>query len=123
MAALQLSYTRALAELKQPPTRLYVDGRNYVASFDRKKQIVEPKADLKYRECSAASIIAKHIRDEIMKDYAKQFPGYGWDENMGYGTYDHEVAIRHLGILVDANNHARYLHRQRYCQKALLRAK
>lgn len=122
-AALHLSYTRAMSELKTLPDKLYVDGRNYIQGFDRKKQVVEPKADLKYRECSAASIIGKYLRDEMMKDYAKQFPGYGWEENAGYGTLQHEQAIHRLGLIADTNNHSRYMHRLRYCQKALLRGK
>lgn len=46
---------------------------------------------------SAASIIAKVARDEIMVELHKEFPQYGWDKNKGYGTKEHLQAIEKYG--------------------------
>jgi ribonuclease HII len=116
--ALQLTYTRALAEL--PPSRkpdlLIVDGKNKVYSWGGAQQ-VEPKADINHKEVSAASIVAKVFRDRMMRDYAKQFPQYEFEEHKGYGTPAHLNAIKRNGLLVDLDNKKLYLHRQRFCQK------
>lgn len=118
--ALQLSYKRALEEVH--PTRrphvLIVDGSNRVQAWSG-EQRVEPKADVKFREVSAASIIAKVFRDTIMSDYGKMFPSYRWSENKGYGTDDHIEAIRRDGLLIDGLNHKFYIHRISYCKKMI----
>jgi ribonuclease HII len=120
-AALQLCYRRALGELKTSYDVLYIDGNVGVESFKdlfRPGRIVlEPKADARYREVSAASIIAKWARDEMMISYGKRFPQYDWKENKGYGTKAHEDAIRAHGLLVDENDANRYIHRKHYCKK------
>jgi ribonuclease HII len=118
--ALQLSYARALEDLKVKPGLLYVDGVNRVAAWPG-TQIIEPKADLKYRQVSAASMVAKYLRDTMMEDYAKEFPGYSWERNKGYGSPAHEEGIKRLGLVVDENNTKRYLHRRLYCRKVLIR--
>ena len=46
---------------------------------------------------AAASIIAKVTRDRQMAEAAKQYPGYGLERNMGYGTAEHIQALRTLG--------------------------
>lgn len=46
---------------------------------------------------AAASVIAKVRRDHLMADLARQFPGYGWEKNAGYGTAQHMAALRQLG--------------------------
>jgi ribonuclease HII len=115
--ALQECYRRALAELKCRPDILYVDGTNEVDAWDW-LQKVEPKADLKYKPVSAASIIAKHFRDQVMWEYHQKFPVYGWNRNSGYGTFDHEEAIKKYGLLFGPDD-ASYLHRRSYCKKFL----
>ena len=47
---------------------------------------------------AAASVIAKEARDEFIHQLAKQFPGYGLDTNVGYGTQVHRDAIIKKGI-------------------------
>ena len=123
--ALQLSYKRALGDLTVAlPEVLYVDGSNAVKSW-RGHQIVEPKADNTYKQVSAASIIAKFIRDTMMIDYERErrnlgLSTYGWARNKGYGTKDHLDAIKLHGLLVDAKDstsgHSLYLHRLSYCK-------
>lgn len=45
-----------------------------------------------------ASVIAKEYRDELMKNYCAQYPGYDWSSNSGYGTKKHLEAIALLGV-------------------------
>ncbi|MED0678004.1 ribonuclease HII [Aneurinibacillus thermoaerophilus] len=46
---------------------------------------------------AAASIVAKVERDRLMKEYDRQYPGYGFASNMGYGTAEHLAALREKG--------------------------
>lgn len=46
---------------------------------------------------AAASIIAKVTRDRLTNDWAKKYPGYGFEHNRGYGTAEHLAAIERLG--------------------------
>ena len=123
--ALQLSYARAVKDLVTPPPILIVDGSHRVDAF-KGTQIVEPKADVNYPQVSAASMIAKYFRDEIMLDYelARKRLGlhtYGWSHNCGYGTPDHLEAIKKYGLLIDAKDntpdHSLYIHRLAYTKK------
>ncbi|MBQ9538913.1 MAG: ribonuclease HII [Treponema sp.] len=57
----------------------------------------EVKADGKYPEVMAASIIAKVGRDRIMKEYDAIYPGYGYARHKGYPTKAHVEACRSLG--------------------------
>jgi|PlaIllAssembly_1097288.scaffolds.fasta_scaffold00052_17 ribonuclease HII len=55
------------------------------------------KADADYAVVSAASIIAKAHRDDLMRKMALKYPRYGFDENYGYATYDHLRALKRYG--------------------------
>ncbi len=46
---------------------------------------------------AAASIIAKVTRDRLADEWAKFYPGYGFEHNRGYGTKEHIAAIERLG--------------------------
>ena len=46
---------------------------------------------------AAAAVIAKTVRDRLMERLATRYPGYGWETNMGYGTPEHQAAIRAQG--------------------------
>ncbi len=59
--------------------------------------VCEVKADGKYPEVMAASIIAKVERDRIMMDYDKKYPQYGYAKHKGYPTADHRKICRELG--------------------------
>jgi ribonuclease HII len=49
---------------------------------------------------SAASIVAKVIRDRLMARLDARHPGYGWAVNAGYGTVSHRAALHRLGATV-----------------------
>lgn len=75
---------------------LKIDGRdNY--SFDI-SWLPEPeyivRGDSKIKQIMAASILAKVTRDKIMREYASDFPGYGFENHKWYGTYFHQEAIK-----------------------------
>ncbi len=45
-----------------------------------------------------ASIVAKVVRDRLMRRLAARYPGYGWETNVGYGTMGHRTAIDEIGL-------------------------
>ena len=55
------------------------------------------KGDTLSASIAAASIVAKVTRDRMMEEYAKVYPGYGFEKNAGYGTADHIAAIKKIG--------------------------
>jgi ribonuclease HII len=58
-------------------------------------------------EISAASIVAKVWRDELMETFDKRFPGYGLARHVGYATKAHKSALCSLGITP--------IHRRTFC--------
>ncbi|HGQ9789527.1 TPA: ribonuclease HII [Streptococcus pneumoniae] len=56
------------------------------------------KGDANSLSIAAASIVAKVTRDELMKEYDQQFPGYDFATNAGYGTAKHLEGLTKLGV-------------------------
>lgn len=56
------------------------------------------KADAHCVSVAAASIAAKVERDRMMREYAVDYPGYGWESNKGYGSAVHRAAIQEYGV-------------------------
>jgi ribonuclease HII len=93
--ARMLAMTRAVEALGLEPAWVLVDG-NACPKWKRpSKAIVD--GDAKCRSIAAASIIAKVTRDRIMAEYARDYRGYGWETNRGYGTPEHWRAFYALG--------------------------
>lgn len=93
--ARMLAMTRAVEALGIEPAWVLVDG-NACPRWQRpSKAIVE--GDAKCRSIGAASIIAKVTRDRMMAELARDYPGYGWETNRGYGTPHHYRALNELG--------------------------
>jgi ribonuclease HII len=55
------------------------------------------EGDAKSYSIAAASVLAKVTRDRLMREYDKQYPGYGFAEHKGYATPQHYAAITALG--------------------------
>lgn len=94
---------RAVDLLKIRPQHIIVDGNRFSPyrdpqSFQEIPYTTVVKGDGKYMAIAAASILAKTHRDELMTDYARQYPGYGWERNAGYPTKEHREAIARLGV-------------------------
>ena len=56
------------------------------------------KGDAKVYNIAAASILAKHTRDQIMCAYSELYPEYNFDKHKGYGTKEHKEKIKKCGI-------------------------
>ena len=56
-----------------------------------------PHGDLNVLSIAAASIVAKVCRDRMMDRLEGIFPGYGFGQNKGYGTEQHQSALRAIG--------------------------
>lgn len=93
---------RAVAKLGVRPDHLIIDGNRFKEYVDEEFRPVPHhtvvKGDAKYLSIAAASILAKTARDEYMTALAKEYPGYGWERNMGYPTKEHLEALRRIGV-------------------------
>jgi ribonuclease HII len=94
--ARMLAMTRAVEQLGFEPAWILVDG-NATPRWQRPSKAIIA-GDAKCRSIAAASIVAKVTRDRIMADYARDYPGYGWETNRGYPTPEHIRAIDTLGV-------------------------
>ena len=92
-----LAMQRAIKKLKKKPKIVLIDGNRIpkMKNYNLKYVI---KGDKKIPQISAASIIAKVSRDNLMKKISKNFMKYHWIRNCGYGTRDHLSAIKKFGI-------------------------
>lgn len=55
------------------------------------------KGDLNHYSIAAGSVLAKVTRDRLMEEYAKQYPEYGFEKHVGYGTKYHMDMISKYG--------------------------
>lgn len=78
------------------PDFLLIDGIHKV-SLD-KPQCALKKGDFRSVSVAAASILAKVSRDRLMKDYDREYPGYGFARHKGYGTAEHVECLDRLGV-------------------------
>lgn len=93
---------RALDALATRPEHILVDGNRFRPYLDPQRMVDIPhhtvvKGDATYMSIAAASILAKTHRDQLMREYAARWPGYGWEKNMGYPTRAHYDALERLG--------------------------
>ena len=56
------------------------------------------KGDANSLSIAAASIVAKVTRDKLMADYDKEYPGYDFAQNAGYGTKSHLQGLERHGV-------------------------
>lgn len=94
------AYTKLLDKLdpeRQENVLIVLDGKAVIPDLPKEKQRAVIKADGKSFSVAAASVVAKHVRDSYIIKLAKDYPGYGWETNMGYGTPCHRRALETLG--------------------------
>lgn len=95
LQATMTAMRRAVMGLKVQPDYVAVDGNRLPQWEYRSEAII--KGDGRVACISAASIVAKVVRDREMVEYDQQFPGYGFAQHKGYGTRQHLDAIATLG--------------------------
>ena len=86
---------RAVEGLQVAPDCVWVDGNRLPDLPYPAEAIV--KGDAKVPAISAASILAKTARDAKMREYAEQYPEYGFERHAGYGTKEHVAALEKFG--------------------------
>ncbi len=87
----------AIDQLLVRPELLLIDGNRFKPYQELPFQCIV-KGDAKYLSIAAASVLAKTYRDELMTRLSGEFPGYGWNTNVGYPTEEHRQGIIKLGI-------------------------
>jgi len=97
LEATEQAMHEALTDIEKQitPTYLLVDGRDKFWFDYPHSSIID--GDEKEPCISAASIVAKVMRDHIMMRCAKQYPKYGFEQHKGYATPQHIVALREHG--------------------------
>lgn len=97
LQAARLAMKRAVEQLSQKPEVLIVDGRGEdIHPTIPSESII--KGDQKSFSIAAASILAKVYRDQLMRNLAEQYPGYGFENHKGYGSKEHQEALRAQGV-------------------------
>jgi len=85
----------AVGALEVEPDYLLIDGNHLPPTHIAAKAVI--KGDSRSLSIGAASIIAKHHRDILMKQFHEKYPHYGFDRHKGYGTKGHVEALRAYG--------------------------
>ena len=91
-----LSMKRAIERLPLKPNLILIDGNFTPSGLKNCKTIIN--GDEKIKVISAASIIAKVYRDNLMIKLAQKFSDYAWESNFGYGTRAHLEGLKKFGI-------------------------
>ena len=84
----------ALDNLETRPDIVLIDAERIDTDLP---QLNIVKGDLNEYAISCASILAKIKRDNIMINFAKIYPGYGFETNVGYGTKAHYAGLEKYG--------------------------
>ena len=93
--ATKLAMKEAISKLSPQPEHLLIDAMKLELPISQTSII---KGDANSLSIAAASIVAKVTRDELMKEYDQQFPGYDFATNAGYGTAKHLEGLTKLGV-------------------------
>ncbi|MEO8921326.1 MAG: ribonuclease HII [Caldimonas sp.] len=98
LRAALLAMRRAVEGLRQQPSIVLVDGNQRPELTMPVRTVVG--GDAKVRAISAASIIAKVYRDQLLRTLHGEHPQYGFDDHKGYSTPGHLAALREHGACV-----------------------
>jgi len=94
--ATELAMLRALQKLPDPPELVLVDGVLPLRRW-RGAQSTLVRGDRLCAAIAAASVIAKEARDQLVRELAGRYPGYGLERHVGYGTARHRTALLDQG--------------------------
>lgn len=94
--ASMLAMSRAVLRLQTCPDLVLVDGNRCPPLSCPAVAVIG--GDGQCLSIAAASIVAKVTRDRLMARLSQRCPGYGWEQNAGYGTARHRTALTSLGI-------------------------
>ena len=96
LRASHLAMARAIQKLPRVPQHVIVDGLPVPQLGPNASFVID--GDAKVHCIACASIVAKCVRDRLMRMLAMRYPNYGWEHNCGYATADHRTAIYESGF-------------------------
>ena len=96
LQAALLSMKRAIDKLSVKPELILIDGNFAPKGLTNFKTIIN--GDEKVKSISAASIMAKVYRDQLMIKLSEKFQHYAWERNFGYGTKAHMKGLKNFGV-------------------------
>lgn len=93
--ATKLAMIEAIGQLDHQPQHLLIDAMKLDLPISQTSII---KGDANSLSIAAASIVAKVTRDQMMEEFDKEYPGYDFAKNAGYGTANHLAGLDQLGV-------------------------
>ena len=93
--ATKLAMMEAIGQLDLQPQHLLIDAMKLDLPIPQTSII---KGDANSLSIAAASIVAKVTRDQMMEEFDKEYPGYDFAKNAGYGTAKHLAGLVQLGV-------------------------
>lgn len=93
--ATKLAMMEAIGQLEPQPQHLLIDAMRLDLPISQTSII---KGDANSLSIAAASIVAKVTRDQMMEEFDKEYPGYDFAKNAGYGTTNHLAGLHQLGV-------------------------
>ena len=93
--ATKLAMMEAIGQLEPQPQHLLIDAMKLDLPIPQTSII---KGDANSLSIAAASIVAKVTRDQMMEEFDKEYPGYDFTQNAGYGTANHLAGLHKLGV-------------------------
>ena len=93
--ATKLAMMEAIGQLEPQPQHLLIDAMKLDLPIPQTSII---KGDANSLSIAAASIVAKVTRDQMMEEFDREYPGYDFAQNAGYGTAKHLAGLDKLGV-------------------------
>ena len=93
--ATKLAMMEAIGQLGPQPQHLLIDAMKLDLPIPQTSII---KGDANSLSIAAASIVAKVTRDQMMEEFDREYPGYDFAQNAGYGTAKHLAGLDKLGV-------------------------
>ena len=93
--ATKLAMMEAIGQLEPQPQHLLIDAMRLDLPISQTSII---KGDANSLSIGAASIVAKVTRDQMMEEFDREYPGYDFAQNAGYGTPNHLAGLDQLGV-------------------------